>query len=171
MDHAQPVPSPFPWRAATVLAAGIALVELVALIAIGLAHFAPKSTASVARQAAPQPQRTHVVRSATPPKAKPIPQIPLRPVSQVRVLVLNGNGVTGAASTAAARLQAQGYRIGGAVDADRHDYASSMVFFVPGWQKEARRLARSVGIRVVAPIDGMRTAQLKGSKLVLLLGR
>jgi hypothetical protein len=86
------------------------------------------------------------------------------------VLVLNGNGVTGAAGTEAAHLQSAGYRVAGAVDAARHDYSESMVFFVPGWQKEARRLARSVGIRVVAPMDGMRGAQLKGSKVVLLLG-
>ena len=169
MDHAQPVPSPFPWRAATVLAAGVALVELVALIAIGLVHFAPKADTVSHEAVAP---RKHVQAAKPKPvQVKALPQVPLRPVSQVRVLVLNGNGVTGAASTAAARLQAEGYRVGGAVDADRHDYASSMVFFVPGWQKEARRLARSAGIRVVAPIDGMRPAQLKGSKLVLLLGR
>jgi hypothetical protein len=87
------------------------------------------------------------------------------------VLVLNGNGVTGAASAEAARLQSDGYRVAGAVDAERHDYAESMVFFVPGWQKEARRLAHSVGIRVVAPIDGIRGPQLKGSKVVLLLGK
>jgi hypothetical protein len=43
--------------------------------------------------------------------------------------------------------------------------------FVPGWIKEARRLARDAGVRMVAPLDGLRPAQLKGSVLVLLLGK
>jgi hypothetical protein len=86
------------------------------------------------------------------------------------VLVLNGNGRQGAAGTAASRLQLQGYRIGGARNAARHDYAQSMVLYVPGWVKEARRLARDTGIRMVAPVDGLRPSMLSGSKLVVILG-
>jgi hypothetical protein len=100
-----------------------------------------------------------------------VPSVPLRPRSRVRVLVLNGNGIGGAASSEAARLQAQGYRIGGATNAARHDYARSMVMFVPGWIKEARRLAHDAGIRMVAPVDGLHPSQLRGSGVVLLLGR
>jgi hypothetical protein len=88
----------------------------------------------------------------------------------VRVLVLNGNGVSGAASSAAQRLQVEGYRIGGATNAQRHNYARSMVMFVPGWIKEARRLARDTGVRLVSPLDGLPVSQLRGSKVVLLLG-
>lgn len=88
----------------------------------------------------------------------------------VRVLVLNGNGVSGAAAGAAQHLELEGYRIGAATNAPRHDYAQSMVMYVPGWVKEARRLARDAHVRLVAPIDGLEPAQLKGSKVVLLLG-
>ena len=95
---------------------------------------------------------------------------PLRARSQVRVLVLNGNGHQGAAHTEAAHLQGLGYPIGGAANATRHDYARSMVMFVPGWQKEAQRLARETGIRLVAPVDGITSATLKGSRVVVLLG-
>ena len=102
--------------------------------------------------------------------AKPVPQTPLRPRSHVRVLVLNGNGVAGAAASEAARLQGDGYPIAGATNAQRHDYARSMIMFVPGWSKEARRLARDTGIRMVSPVDGLRPAQLRGSKVILLLG-
>ena len=45
-----------------------------------------------------------------------------------------------------------------------------MVLYVPGWVKEARRLARDAGIRIVAPVDGLRAAALKGSKTVVILG-
>ena len=39
--------------------------------------------------------------------------------------------------------------------------------FVPGYAQEARRLARDAGVHIVAPLDGLRAAQLKGSKLVV----
>jgi hypothetical protein len=99
-----------------------------------------------------------------------VPQHPLRPRGRVRVLVLNGNGVSGAAASAAQRLEVEGYKVGGTTNAPRHDYARSMVMFVPGWLKEARRLSRDTGVRLVAPIDGLRRSQLRGSKIVLLLG-
>ena len=170
MDHAHEIPTPFPWRAVAVLAAGLALVELVALIAIGLVHLAPKATAeptpkTTAPVAHPRHVRARVVHRVR------VPSVPLRPRSRVRVLVLNGNGVGGAASAEAARLEARGYRIGGATNAERHDYARSMVMFVPGWIKEARRLAHDAGIRMVAPVDGLHPSQLRGSGVVLLLGR
>jgi hypothetical protein len=171
VEHAPPAPAPFPWRATTVVAGAVALVELIALIAIGLAHLAPRHSGVASSQAqsraaavSAKPAPTQTVR------AKPVPQVPLRPRSHVRVLVLNGNGVTGAAASEAARLQSDGYRIGGTTNAARHDYAMSMVMFVPGWAKEARRLARDAGVRMVSPVDGLRPAQLKGSKVVLLLG-
>jgi hypothetical protein len=173
VDHAQEIPAPFPWRAVAVHAAGVALVELVALIAISLVHLAPRATAepapktTTAAAVAHPPRHVHV-RAV--PKVK-VPSVPLRPRSRVRVLVLNGNGVSGAASAEAARLQAQGYRIGGATNAERHDYARSMVMFVPGWSKEAHRLARDAGIRMVAPVDGLHPSQLRGSGVVLLLGK
>ena len=166
MDHAQQIPTPFPWRAAAVVAGGVALVELVALIAIALIHLAPHATAEPKAAAPVVDTRPHVhIRI---PK---VHSVPLRSRTHVRVLVLNGNGVGGAASAAAARLQARGYRIGGATNAQRHDYARSMVMFVPGWIKEARRLAHDTGVRIVAPVDGLHPAQLRGSGVVLLLGR
>jgi hypothetical protein len=36
--------------------------------------------------------------------------------------------------------------------------------------KEARRLARETGVSLVAPVDGVGPAQLKGSHVVLILG-
>jgi hypothetical protein len=167
VDHAQHVPASFPWRTTSVVAVGIALVELVALVAIGFAKLAPHHHAPAA---AAKTEPKVVVHHAAPKPAPKAPSVPLRPRGRVRVLVLNGNGVTGAAASQAARLQAEGYRIGDATNASRHDYARSMVMFVPGWIKEARRLAHDTGIRMVAPVDGLRPAQLKGSELVLLLG-
>ena len=169
MDHAQQLPRAFPWRSAALVTATIAAVELVALIAGGTALLARP-----VHHAAAKPVRTTAGAAARPvfrvPAAAKVPSVPLRPRSYVAVLVLNGNGVQGAAGTEAARLQGLGYRIGGATNAVRHDYARSMVMYAPGYGKEARRLSRDTGIRMVAPADGLTRAALKASPLVLLLG-
>ena len=172
---------PFSWRTATLVATAIAGVELIGLITIGAMHYS-----HAFRQANTSPQvvvaRTHatatvatpVVRKVVPVPAKdrftPVPTRALRPRSRVRVLVLNANGVQGAAHAEAARLQALGYPIGGAANAPSHQYAQSMVMYVPGYAKEARRLAHDTRIKLVAPVDGLTPSALGGSRLVVLLG-
>jgi hypothetical protein len=89
---------------------------------------------------------------------------------KLSVLVLNGNGVNGAAGTEATSLETLGYGSSRSEDAPRHDYARSMVLYVPGYVQEARRLARDAHVGIVAPVDGIRNAQLKGSQLVVVLG-
>ncbi|MDE3190732.1 MAG: LytR C-terminal domain-containing protein [Acidobacteriota bacterium] len=174
---------PFPWRTATLVTATIALAELVGLIAVGTfvlahpfgRHGKPAGAAAATVAKAPAVSRSPVVhRTVVPVPAKdrfgPIPSHALRARSDVRVLVLNGNGVQGAAHAEAVRLQGLGYAIGGAANAPSHHYAQSMVMFVPGYAKEARRLARDAGIRIVAPVDGLTQSALSGSRLVVLLG-
>ena len=163
MQHAEHIHTSFPWRTATLVVGTIAAAELVALVGIGAVHLAPKHPAAAAK-AIRTPPPVHVNKVA------PLPSPPLRARTHVRVLILNGNGVQGAAATEAARLQSAGYRIGGAQNAQRHDYAQSMVLYVPGWIKEARRLAHDTGIRLVAPVDGLRPAALKGAQAVVILG-
>jgi hypothetical protein len=95
---------------------------------------------------------------------------PARPRSRLSVLVLNGNGVSGAAGAEATRLQARGYRSAIPADASNENYAQSLVLFKPGYLPEARRLARDAGIRTVSPLDGRTRSQLRGSQLVVILG-
>jgi hypothetical protein len=166
VQHAEQIHSQFPWRATTLVVGALAALELVALIAIGAVRLAPAHHAAAATKKQPQPVH-HV---AARPRVTPAPALPLRPRAHVKVLVLNGNGVAGAANAEAQHLELAGYRIGGAANAQRHDYAQSMVMYVPGWVKEARRLAHDAGVRMVAPLDGLPPRQLRGSKIVLLLG-
>lgn len=175
---------PFPWRTATLVASAVAAVELIGLIVVGafvLAHpfrhhakpaatAAASTTPAVVHQAAKPVVHRHVVPVPAKDRFGPIPSHPLRPRSRVRVLVLNANGVQGAAHVEAARLQGLGYAIGGAANAPSHHYARSMVMFVPGYLKEARRLARETHITIVAPVDGLTPATLSASRLVVLLG-
>lgn len=170
VDHAQHLYRTFPWRTATIVACGFAMLELAVLIVGGTLVLARP----VHRAAAPSVPAERAPAAVKPAMAAPpavhLRSVPLRSRSHVAVLVLNGNGVQGAASTEAAHLQALGYRIRGARNAARHDYARSMVMYAPGYGKEARRLSRDTGIRMVAPVDGMTPSALKASPLVLLLG-
>ena len=171
---------PFPWRTATLVASAIAAAELIGLAVIGafvLAHpftHHHASTPTATTAARPAVHHPVVHRHVVPVPAKdrfgPLPSQALRPRSKVRVLVLNANGVQGAAHTEAARLEGLGYAIGGAANAPSHRYARSMVMFVPGYAKEARRLARETHIALVAPVDGLTPSALSGSRLVVLLG-
>jgi hypothetical protein len=171
---------PFPWRTATLVAATVAVAELVGLIVVGafvlahpFRHHAKPAAAASAAAAVVQHAKPVVHRHVVPVPAKDrvvVAAHPLRPRSKVRVLVLNGNGAQGVAHTEAARLQGLGYVIGGAANAPSHHYGQSMVMFIPGYAKEARRLAHETGIKIVAPVDGLTPSALSGSRLVVLLG-
>ena len=95
---------------------------------------------------------------------------PLRPRSRISVLVLNGNGVSGAAGTEATDILTRGYRHAIPTDAPNLDYARSLVLFRPGWQREAERLAQDARIRAVAALDGRVAPEYAHVPLVLILG-
>lgn len=177
MDHPLPPPDALvrPWRTATLLACGVAALELVLLIVLGGALIAKEATAPATRP------KTKVARDAAVAKStaarslvarRAVPAVPAARLarSKVRVLVLNGNGRHGAAGTAADRLRRRGYRIGGVTNARRMDYARSVVMYRRGFAGEGARLARDLGVAVVGPLDGMRPAQLQGAHLVLIVG-
>jgi LytR cell envelope-related transcriptional attenuator len=96
--------------------------------------------------------------------------MPLRPRSRISVLVLNGNGISGAAGDEATSILARGYRHAIPTDAPSHDYARSLVLFRPGWQGEAERLAREVRIPTVASLDGVVAPAYAHVPLVVILG-
>jgi hypothetical protein len=157
VEHVQPLDRPFPRRPVVLIAGALGLATLIALLAVaGAGLFHVRHAAAPLRHAA---ARTHV----------PKPVVPLRPRSDDSVLVLNGNGIAGAAGTAATRLLSTGYRRATAANAAQ-TYATSLVLFRRGWQREAGRLARDAGVRVVAPLDGRLPAADADYRLVLILG-
>jgi hypothetical protein len=95
---------------------------------------------------------------------------PLRPRSRISVLVLNGNGIGGAAGGLASNLLARGYRHAIPTDAPNLDYSRSLVLFRPGWQREAERLGHDVGIATVTPLDGRIAPPYAHVPLVVILG-
>ncbi len=135
-----------------------ALVGVVVLAAFGgmallhrLGHATP--TAPVAKHTGPQHNA-----------------VALRPRSRISVLVLNGNGINGAAGGIATRLLTHGYRHAVPADAPNHNYARSVVLFRPGWGAEAHRLAREVGARVAEPLDGSVAPAYSDDQLIVILG-
>jgi LytR cell envelope-related transcriptional attenuator len=155
VEHVHPLDRPFPWRTAA-LASGL-LLGAALLVGGGLAVFHhPGGTPSAARAG----------RVSNPTS----PTIPLRPRSRISVLVLNGNGISGAAGDEATTVLARGYRHAIPTDAPSLDYARSVVLFRPGWQREAERLARDARIPAVAPLDGRVAPAYGHVPLVLILG-
>jgi hypothetical protein len=170
-----------PWRRATLVASLLAAVELVLLIVAGaiivagplsrsVHHHAEKVAAATPRVAPKHAGvRSHAQAAARQPVAHPATH-PALTRTRVRVLVLNGNGRTGVAHTEASRLQGLGYRIAGTENARRHDYATSVVMYRPGYRTEGVRLAHDLHIRVVGPLDGLSARALQGGQLAVILG-
>ena len=109
-------------------------------------------------------------KAAVVPHKKFVLAIPRHTRSQTGVLVLNGNGRSGAAGNAAASLGSLGYHVRGTANAKRQNYANSVVMYRRGWAGEAGRLARDLHVKVVGPLDGISSSSLRGSQVVVVLG-
>jgi hypothetical protein len=96
--------------------------------------------------------------------------VALRRRSATSVLVLNGNGTDGAAGGVSSRLLAVGYRSAPATNAQVTTYARSLVLYRPGWEREAKRLAKDAHIGAVAPLDGSVSATDSQYPLVAIIG-
>jgi hypothetical protein len=161
-----------PWRTATIVASLVAAIELVLLVVAGFVLLAKPLAHAVRHHAS-----THVAATAQKAAAKPAARVQKQPAAAIHltraktgVLVLNGNGRTGAAAAAAARLQHLGYPIEATGNAPRADYATTSVLYRPGFRGEALRLARDLGVHAVGPLDGIAVSALHGGKLAVILG-
>jgi LCP family protein required for cell wall assembly len=86
------------------------------------------------------------------------------PASQIGVTVKNGTLRSGLAGSTATALTAQGFQVGSPVDADRHDIATSVVYYAPGQEEQARTLQAAV------PGSTLRIDNTVGTSLILVLG-
>ena len=167
MEHSLPRTPVAPhWRTATLVAGGIAALELAVLIALGLpmlGHAVSKQvrTAAENRVFAPAPQPQATTRRDT---------TRLLPRKETSILVLNGNGRSGAASVASRRIHRLGYIVAGVGNASRTNYPHTLVMYRPGRRDEAKRLARDLRVRIVGPLDGMRLRDMMGAHVALVLG-
>ena len=174
MDHPAHLSTPQPWRAAALIAAAVAGVELCILLVLGVLLFGKflggqvdratdpveVAKAAIAREAGGSSSSAGGTSARKPPFDR----------GETSVIVLNGNGIAGAAATAAERVRARHYTIAATDNAPRSNVARSFVMYRPGFDREAKRLARDLGIMKVAPLDGMRASALQGAHLALILG-
>jgi len=172
VDHPLQAPDALvrPWRTALYIAVAIAAFELLLLLLIGggkLAGWASHRMQLAAREQVAAP----VVHKAkkTLPTRKPAAAVAKRPRSKTVVLVLNGNGRTGAAASAASRVRSRGYRIGDVTNAPEL-VPRSIVMYKPGFAGEGKRLGKDLGVKLVTPLDGMRARDLGRAHLVFILG-
>lgn len=174
-----PLPTPVdalirPWRLATIAASLLAGVELIALVLLAFLLLAKPLSHAIQHHATATADAAATAKTKAAPAHKLVKPPPVGvaklPRSHTSVLVLNGNGRAGAAHVEASKLHGLGYRIGGAANAKRSDYATTVVMFRGGFAAEAHRLARDLHVSVVGPLDGMKPSALHGSQLVVVLG-
>ena len=155
-----------PWRTATIVAAGVAAIELVALVILGVVLLA-KPVSDHVRQAAE-------AKVMAPVKVKPRPAptvgAPKLSRADTSVIVLNGNGRAGAAASSAEAVRRFGYTIGTVGNAPRSDFTRTLVMFRKGYQAEAARLAKDLDVKIVGPLDGLKTADMLGAHVALIVG-
>ena len=72
--------------------------------------------------------------------------------SAVKVVVLNGTTKSGLAKGVVPSLTTAGYTQTSATNADKDDYAASVVYYAPGYDPEARTIATTLGIATVQPV-------------------
>ena len=89
----------------------------------------------------PLPGKKKPASTSTPTPAGP----PLKtPPERIRVQVLNGSGVTGAAKNLADKLRAAGFVVVNVGDADRSDYPTTLVQHDPAYDESGRTLGASI---------------------------
>jgi hypothetical protein len=163
VDFSAPVPPHVrPWRTATLVACGVAAIELVLLLIVAVAMLSKPLTAH-AKEAALNHEFGKPIPSRPEPKRATLSR------GQTSVLILNGNGIGGAAAAEASRARARGYQVADTANAPR-TYGRTVVMYRAGHRPEANRLAADMGVTLVGPLDGLTARQLHGAQLVVVLG-
>ena len=180
MDHRADLPTTPPWRSAAFIAVSVATVELLILLVVGIWLFGKFFSDEVAKATDPTTvarvavERELNERGQLPPKvdaqAGAAEQKPILARNETSVIILNGNGISGAAAVEADRVRGKSYLIAGTGNSARTDYPRSIVMYRPGYKREAQRLAKDFGIRRIVPLDGMRPAELQGAHVALVVG-
>ena len=168
MEHSLS-PIQTPWRTATVVLGGVAAFQFILVIVLLVVLLAEPVSQHVAKAAekkvlAPmakkQPVTTRRMSSAAPGLTR----------SETTVIVLNGNGQSGAAATMAERVHGKGYALGSVGNAPSADYPRSLVMYRSGFAAEGKRIAKDLRIKVVGPLDGMKRSQLLGAHVAVIIG-
>ena len=177
MDHPIEYEPLQPWRTAAMIATGIAAVELFILLLIGFVlgakAFSDKTetaTSAAIKRDAPHAAQTQSSQQK-PAEASHKKKVPkLLPRGRTSVVILNGNGIPGAAAVTADQAHSLHYVITATGNAPSTDFARSLVMFRPKFRPAAQRLAKDMGVKGVTPLDGITKGDLQGAQLALIIG-
>jgi LytR cell envelope-related transcriptional attenuator len=177
LDHSVEYEPLQPWRTAAMIATGIAAVELFLLLIIGFLvgakAFSDKTeTATIAaiKREVPQSAQTQAAENKPAGTEKKKQEPTLLPRRRTAVVVLNGNGIPGAAAVSADKAHSLRYIVTATGNAPSTGFARSMVMFRPGFKPAAKRLAKDMGVKAVTPLDGITKGDLQGAQLALIIG-
>ena len=160
-----------PWRTATIVASLVAVIELVLIAVLAIALFGGPlldwaQGDGEATPAAKKREPTAVEQAVQPPAAPAKPKLAR---TETSVLVLNGNGVAGAAASTGEVVRRR--------DTSSRRWATpphrlprSVVMYRPGYAPEAARFARDLRVKIVSPLDGLRLKDLMGAHVAVVLG-
>jgi hypothetical protein len=122
------------------------------------------------------------IRTITPTTLTPTTAPPLttttRPAAAVKVMVANGTTTNGIASTAQRLIAQAGYNALGPADgtaAAKAARRNTIVYYAPGFDTEARRIAALLGMTPAPPVAPLPTTalpvtDLKGANVLVLVG-
>jgi hypothetical protein len=165
LDHTLAPPfelGPRDWRKLTIVVAAVAALEAVLLLILAVVLIVPR----VSHHG--QQADSTIPKGAVGPHT-PAGRAKLAP-AQTPVMVLNGNGHSGAAATSAGEVRRLGYKLGLVGNAQRMDYPTSLVMYRPGLRPEALKFAKQIHVRTVGPLDGIGLRKLGRAKLVYIVG-
>ena len=167
MEYSLPTldPAAQRWRTTALVAAGMAVLELI-VIAVVSAALIGNGTSTHPRAARP----VHLTRAEAARRSSAPVKVSRLPRSKTTVVVLNGNGRTGAAGTMATLVRTRGYKIGSVANAPRNDYPRNVVMYRRGFRAEGVRLAKDMRVRVVGPDDGLQRGLFGRAQLTVIVG-
>jgi hypothetical protein len=174
VEHPITLPAGRNWRATALVAASVAALELIVVVVLALAAFGlpfDEQRRALLRTASGESAVETAKPAPTAKQGKPGGPASKLPRSETSVVVLNGNGISGAADLTSGKVRRLQYVLTGTANAPRSDFARTMVMYRPGFEGEAHRLARDVRASRVVPLDGMRASDLMGAQIALILGR
>jgi hypothetical protein len=168
----------------------VAVAVVVGLLLLWRAHDEPESASQVVAGDTTVPgsestvpgSETTVPGSETTAAPVTAPTATTHVPNQVPVLVANGSGTPRGAGTVTNKLIPSGYDLKPAADADRSDYAKSVIYYREGYAEDAKAIARALGVAepveaiieampATLPVQGsVGTASAQAAQVLVLLG-
>ena len=108
-------------------------------------------------------------KQSSPSKSHRTAGPPIDP-STVTVSVLNATQVTGLASRFGQKVSAAGFRLGNVATASQQQRAESVVLYQPGNSRQARAVARRLGISQIEPADAQSAALAGAATVIVVIG-